>query len=63
MKKEVERKLKVSKKQDEKKKKTEKLITYEECLEKLVVSKLKCYYCKKECLFAYETRRDAVDIR
>ena len=37
-----------------KKKKTEKIITYEECLEKLVVSKLKCYYCKKDCLFAYE---------
>ena len=58
MKKEVERKLKSYKKQDEKKKKTEKLITYEECLEKLVVSKLKCYYCKKECLFAYEKKRE-----
>ena len=45
VKKEVERKISGYKNQDVKKKKLEKnFITYEECLEKLVISKLKCYY-------------------
>ena len=58
MKKEVERKLLSYKNQDIKKNKfnKEKLITYEECLEKLVISKLKCYYCKKNCLVYYENK-------
>ena len=58
MKKEIERKLLSYKNQDIKKSKfnKEKLITYEECLEKLVVSKLKCYYCKKNCLVYYENK-------
>tara|TARA_X000000368_G_scaffold397708_1_gene367108 strand:+ start:2313 stop:2816 length:504 start_codon:yes stop_codon:yes gene_type:complete len=58
VKKEVERKLNGYKNQDKKKKKNEKLITYDECLEKLVISKLKCYYCKKDCLIAYENVRE-----
>ena len=58
VKKEVERKINGYKNQDKKKKKTDKLITYEECLEKLVISKLKCYYCKKDCLIAYENVRE-----
>ena len=59
IKKEVERKLSGYKNQDVKKKKLEdNFITYEECLEKLVISKLKCYYCKDNCLLAYENVRE-----
>ena len=59
-KREVERKIYSYKKQDIDKKKLdkEKFIKYEECLEKLVISKLNCYYCKKQCLFMYETVRE-----
>ncbi len=58
MKKEVKRKIASYKNQDVKKNKynKEKLITYEECLTKLVISKLKCYYCKKNCLIYYENK-------
>uniref|UniRef100_A0A6C0JC68 HNH nuclease domain-containing protein n=1 Tax=viral metagenome TaxID=1070528 RepID=A0A6C0JC68_9ZZZZ len=59
IKKEVERKITGYKNQDIKKTKLEEnLITYEQCLEKLVISKLKCYYCKKECLLTYENVRE-----
>ena len=59
VKKEVERKLSGYKNQDIKKKKLEEnFIVYEECLEKLVISKLKCYYCKDNCLLAYENVRE-----
>ena len=59
VKKEVERKLSGYKNQDVKKKKLEEnFIVYEECLEKLVISKLKCYYCKDNCLLAYENVRE-----
>ena len=59
VKKEVERKLSGYKNQDVKKKKlSDKLISYEECLEKLVISKLKCYYCKTDCLITYENVRE-----
>ena len=59
VKKEVERKLSGYKNQDIKKKKlSDKLISYEECLEKLVISKLKCYYCKTDCLITYENVRE-----
>lgn len=56
--KEVKRKITSYKNQDIKKNKynKEKLITYEECLKKLVISKLKCYYCKKNCLVYYENK-------
>ena len=58
MKQEVNRKLLSYKNQDIKKNKFDqkKFITYEECLEKLVISKLKCYYCKKNCLIFYENK-------
>ena len=59
VKREVERKLSGYKNQDIKKKKlSDKLISYEECLEKLVISKLKCYYCKTDCLLTYENVRE-----
>jgi hypothetical protein len=59
VKKEVERKLYGYKNQDIKKKKLDKtLISYSECLEKLVISKLKCYYCKTTCLLVYENVRE-----
>jgi hypothetical protein len=58
MKHEVERKLNSYKNQDIKKKKynEQKFIKYEECLEKLVISKLKCYYCRKNCFIYYENK-------
>tara|TARA_B110000261_G_scaffold92085_1_gene104667 strand:+ start:1999 stop:2544 length:546 start_codon:yes stop_codon:yes gene_type:complete len=58
MKREVERKLNSYKNQDIKKKKynENKFIKYEECLEKLVISKLKCDYCRKNCFIYYENK-------
>ena len=35
-----------------------KVISYEECLEKLVISKLICFYCKKYCMLLYEEVRN-----
>ena len=60
LKREVERKINGYKNQDIKKNFLDenKIIKYEECLEKLVISKLKCYYCKKDCLLAYENVRE-----
>ena len=37
---------------------SKKIIKYDECLEKLVLSKLKCYYCKCETLLMYEDKRE-----
>ena len=36
-----------------------KIINYEECIEKLVLSKLKCYYCKCITLLMYEDKRES----
>lgn len=36
----------------------DKLIKYDECLEKLVLSKLQCYYCREEMLLMYEDKRE-----
>lgn len=60
VKKEVERKINGYKNQDIKKKiyDKNKIITYDETLEKLVISKLKCYYCRKQCLLMYSNVRD-----
>ena len=60
VKKEVERKLSGYKNQDTKKKCYDKnyFISYENTLEKLVVSKLKCYYCKSDCKLMYENIRE-----
>jgi len=58
-KKELQKKLNSYKQQDIKKNKNENgLISYEELLEKLVISKLRCYYCKKETLLLYENNRE-----
>jgi hypothetical protein len=39
---------------------SEKLIKYNECLEKLVLSKLQCYYCREEMLLMYEDKREPI---
>ena len=58
-KKELQKKLNSYKQQDIKKNKNgDGLISYEELLEKLVISKLRCYYCKKEALLLYENSRE-----
>jgi hypothetical protein len=46
--------------QDTKKKRfiKEKFITFNELLEKLVATKLNCYYCKKQCFLIYENKRE-----
>ena len=55
----MQKKLNSYKRQDIKKNKNENgLISYEELLEKLVISKLRCYYCKKEALLLYENNRE-----
>ena len=56
---ELKKKLNSYKQQDIKKNKNDKgLIGYEELLEKLVISKLHCYYCKKDVLLLYENNRE-----
>ncbi len=58
-KKELHKKINSYKQQDIKKDKNlDGLISYEELLEKLVVSKLKCYYCRKDVLLLYENNRE-----
>ena len=37
---------------------SKKIINLEQCLEKLVLSKLKCYYCRKSMLLMYEDKRE-----
>ena len=57
---EVSRKVKGYKYQDIKKcvYDEESMIMYDEVIEKLVISKLKCYYCRKDCLLMYENIRE-----
>ncbi len=58
-KREIIRKLNSYKQQDIKKNKySSDFIQESELLEKLVISRLKCYYCKKEVLLLYETSRE-----
>ena len=58
-KKELHKKINSYKQQDIKKDKNlDGLISYEELLEKLVLSKLKCYYCRKDVLLLYENTRE-----
>ena len=55
----MQKKLNSYKQQDIKKNKSANgLITYEELLEKLVVSKLHCHYCKQDVLLLYENNRE-----
>tara|TARA_Y100000389_G_C17468238_1_gene527717 strand:- start:2304 stop:2819 length:516 start_codon:yes stop_codon:yes gene_type:complete len=58
--KEINRKLNGYKNQDVKKEvyDVNYFIKKEELIEKLVVSKLKCYYCKKNCKLMYENVRE-----
>ena len=56
---ELHKKINSYKQQDIKKDKNlDGLISYEELLEKLVLSKLKCYYCRKDVLLLYENNRE-----
>jgi hypothetical protein len=58
-KREILRKLNSYKQQDIKKgKHSLEFITVSETLEKLVVSRLKCYYCKRNALLLYENQRE-----
>ena len=60
VKKELERKIKSYRAQDIKKDKLneEKLIKIDECIDKLVLSKMKCYYCNENLLLVYENVRE-----
>ena len=58
-KKEITKKILGYKMQDTRKKiSLKELITYEECIEKLVLSKLKCHYCLCNCILLYENVRE-----
>ena len=58
--KEINRKVNGYKNQDVKKKvyNKKKMIRYDDVIEKLVISKLRCYYCRKDCLLMYENIRE-----
>jgi hypothetical protein len=60
VKKEIIRKIRSYKNQDTKKQvyNGDYFIKYDEIMEKLVVSKLKCYYCRYNCLLIYEKIRE-----
>ncbi len=60
VKKSIEKKIKGYENQDIKKDKLnkKKLIKYDDLLEILVISKLKCYYCKCDCLLMYDNVRE-----
>ena len=59
VKKELERKLNSYKNQDRKKNKySNNFISYQELIEKLVISKLKCHYCRQRVLLLYDLTRD-----
>lgn len=60
VKKEVQRKIRSYKYQDVKKNVYDltQFISYDEVMEKLVISKLKCNYCRKNCLLMYNNVRE-----
>lgn len=59
VKKEIKNKILNYKNQDKNKNMdTSKVITYEDCLEKLVISRLVCSYCRKYCMLLYEEVRN-----
>jgi len=60
VKREIEKKLNGYKNQDIKKEKYEKklFISYENLIEKIVISKLVCYYCRKNCKLMYDNVRE-----
>ena len=60
VKREIKKKLNSYKNQDIKKEKynNKLFITYDNLIEKIVISKLLCYYCKKNCILMYENVRE-----
>ena len=55
----IKQKISSYKSQDTKKHKlNDNFITYDQLLEKLVISKLKCHYCRKNTLIMYENKRE-----
>ena len=59
--KDIKHKIQGYKQQDIKKKRydADSFITFDQCLELLVGSKLTCYYCRCECLIDYDTQRQS----
>jgi len=55
---ELKNKINGYKNQDKKKKILKEVINMEELLEKLVISKLSCYYCRLKCLLMYDNIRE-----
>ena len=55
---EIKKKINSYKTQDIKKDKLNNLINYDETIEKLLESKLKCYYCKDNVIIIYEKIRE-----
>jgi hypothetical protein len=58
--KDLKKKLSGYRNQDTKKKRydSEKFIKIDELLEKLVIAKMHCYYCKKQCVLFYKEKRN-----
>ena len=60
VKKEIKNKLNSYKTQDKNKELDIKsVIKYEDCLEKLVISKLLCFYCRQQCMLLYKEVRNS----
>jgi hypothetical protein len=57
---EITKKLGSYKQQDKKRDLKGGLISYSDCLEYLVLSKLKCYYCRCKMLLMYSEKRDEI---
>tara|TARA_Y100001970_G_scaffold315_1_gene379 strand:- start:911 stop:1417 length:507 start_codon:yes stop_codon:yes gene_type:complete len=60
VKKEIQNKISSYSQQDKKRNifDPNKIIGFEQCLEKLVLSKLNCYYCRESMLLMYEDKRE-----
>jgi len=60
MKRHIQQKINGYRSQDIKKNRlnVETLVTYEQCIEKMVISKLTCFYCTKKMRICYENVRD-----
>ena len=60
VKKEIKRKISSYAQQDKRRDifDSKKIINFDQCTEKLVLSKLKCYYCKCEMLLMYKDKRE-----
>jgi len=56
----IKKKINGYKQQDVKKNRLniEKFIKYDDLIEKILISKLKCFYCKKNTLISYKEKRD-----